>query len=69
MKIGIESIMIRYSRDRTAKLVVRFEVRLLFSRGYYLKCSHLAIAARMHCPKGDQINESLLYLAAHVHQA
>ncbi len=23
----------------------------LFSRGYFVKCSHLAIAAKLHCPK------------------
>ncbi len=47
-----EGIMIHYPRprDRTAKLVIRFEVALLVSRGYFLKCSHL------HCPKGDWIN-------------
>ncbi len=31
------------------------------SRGYFLKYSHLAIPAKLHCPKGDRINESLLY--------
>ena len=46
----------------TAKLVLRFEAGPLFSRGYFLKCSHFAIAAKLHCPKGDRINESLLYI-------
>ncbi len=27
---------------------------------YFLKYSHLAIAAKLYCPKGDRINESLL---------
>ncbi len=53
--------MIHYPRDRTTKLVIRFEAEQLFSRGYFLKRSHLAIPARLHCPKGGQINESLLY--------
>ena len=50
--------MTHYPRDRTAKLVIRFKAGPLFSRGYFLKYSHLAIPARLHCPKGD---ESLLY--------
>ena len=48
--------MIHYPRDRTAKLVIRFEVRSFFSRGYFLKCSHLAILAKLHCPEGGRIN-------------
>ncbi len=24
-----------------------------------MKCDHLAISAKLHCPKGDHINESL----------
>ncbi len=47
---------------RTAKSVIRFEVRSFFSRGYFLKCGHLAIPAKLHGPKGDRINESLLYM-------
>ncbi len=58
MKIGLQS----YPRDKTAKLVIRFEAGPLFSRGYFLKYSHFAIAAKLHCPKGDWINESLLYM-------
>ncbi len=47
---------------RTAKLVIRFEVRsFFFSRGYFLKCAHLTIPPKLHCPKGDWINESLPY--------
>ena len=46
---------------RTAKVVIRFEVRLFLSRGYFLSYSHLAIPAKLHGPKGDQINKSLLY--------
>ncbi len=56
--------MIHYpslSRDKTAKLVIRFEVRSFLSRGYFLKSGHLAIPAKLHGPKGDRINESLLY--------
>ncbi len=52
--------MIHYPRDKTAKLVIRFEVRSFLSRGYFLKCGHLAIPAKLHGPKGDRINESLL---------
>ncbi len=47
---------------RTAKLVIRFGVRSFLSRGYFLRYSHLAIPAKLHGPKGDRINESLLYL-------
>ncbi len=47
---------------RTAKLVIRFKVRSFLSRGYFLKCGHLAIPAKLHGPKGDRINESLLYI-------
>ncbi len=46
-------------------------------RGYFLNCGHLAIPAKLHCPKGGRINESLLYIryniaivmprCAHVH--
>ncbi len=35
--------------------VIRFD-----SSGYFLKCGHLAIPAKLHGPKGDRINESLL---------
>ena len=45
---------------RTAKVVIRFEVRSFLSRGYFLSYSHLAIPAKLHGPKGDRINESLL---------
>ena len=31
------------------------QVKILFSRGYFLKYSHLAIPAKLHCPKGDRI--------------
>ncbi len=47
---------------RTAKLVIRFEIRSFLSRGYFHKYSHLAIPAKLHGPKGDQINKSLLYI-------
>ncbi len=48
---------------RTAKLVIRFEVRSFLRLCYFLKCSYLAIPAKLHCPKGDRINESLVVLA------
>ena len=48
---------------RTAKVVIRFEVRSFLSRGYFLRYSHLAIPAKLHGPKGDRINESLLYIS------
>ncbi len=35
--------------------------KVVLSRGYFLKCGHLAIPAKLHGPKGDRINESLLY--------
>ncbi len=64
-KIGLhlnrELIILHILETRTAKLVITFEVRSFFSRGYFLKCGHLAIPAKLHCPKGDRINESLLY--------
>ncbi len=53
--------MIHYPRDKNRKLVIRFEVRSFLSRGYFPKYSHLAIPAKLHGPKGDRINESLLY--------
>ena len=53
--------MIHYPHDRTPKLATRFEVRSFFSRGNFPKCGHLAIPAKLHGPKGDRINESLLY--------
>ncbi len=31
------------------------------SRGYFQKYSHFAIPAKLHGPKGDRINQSLLY--------
>ncbi len=46
---------------RAAKLVIRFEVRSFLSRGYFLKCGHLAIPAKLHGPKDDRINESTVY--------
>ncbi len=46
---------------RTAKLVIRFEVRSFLSCCYFLRYGHLAIPAKLHGPKGDRINESLLY--------
>ncbi len=46
---------------RTAKVVIRFEVRSFLRRDYFLRYSHLAIPAKLHGPKGDWINESLLY--------
>ena len=45
---------------KTAKVVIRFEVRSFLSCGYFLSCSHLAIPAKLHGPKGDRINDSLL---------
>ncbi len=48
------------SRQEPQKVVIRFEVRPFLSRGYFLSCSHLAIPAKLHGPKGDRINESLL---------
>ncbi len=32
---------------------------MLFSRGYFLKWSLLAIVTKLHCSKSDRINESL----------
>ncbi len=66
--------MIHYSiyiilETRTAKVVIRFEVRSFLSRGYFLSCSHLVIPAKLHGPKGDRINESLLYLTCRVDYA
>ena len=46
---------------RTAKAVIRFKVRSFLSCGCFLSYSHLAIPAKLHGPKGDRINESLLY--------
>ncbi len=40
---------------------IGFEVGHQNSRGQFLNCSHLAIAARLHFPKRYRINESLLY--------
>ncbi len=51
----------------TAKVVIRFEVRSFLSRGYFLSYSHLAIPAKLHGPKDDRINESLLYTICIVH--
>ncbi len=34
---------------------------MFLSSGYFLRYSHLAIPAKLHGPKGDRINESLLY--------
>ncbi len=34
------------------------KVRSFFSRGYFKKCDHLDILAKLHCPKGDRINDS-----------
>ncbi len=45
---------------RTAKVVIRFEIKSFLSRGYFLSYSHLAIPAKLHGPKGGRINESLL---------
>ncbi len=47
-------------RDKNRKVVIRFKVRSFLSRGYFLSCSHLAIPAKLHGPKGDRINKSLL---------
>ncbi len=55
-------IILHYPRGISAKLVIRFEVRSFLSHGYFPKYSHLAILAKLHGPKGDRINESLLYL-------
>ncbi len=53
MKIGT---MIDYPRDRTA---IGFEARPQISHAHFLQCSHhVANAAKLHCPKGDRINES-----------
>ncbi len=46
---------------RTAKLVIRFEVRSFLSLRLFPEIQHLAIPAKLHGPKGDRINESLLY--------
>ncbi len=34
-----------------------------------MSCSHLAIPAKLHGPKGDRINESLLYIQITIIQA
>ena len=44
--------------EQNRKVFITFEAGLLFS---LLKCSHLAIAAKLYSPKGDRINKSLLY--------
>ncbi len=44
------TLILNYPRDKNCKSIVI----------YFPKYSHLAIPAKMHCPKGDQINESLL---------
>ncbi len=54
------------SLTSTQNRVIRFEVRSVFNRDYFLKC-HLAILAKLHCPKGGRINESLLYLPETYH--
>ncbi len=36
------------SSRQNRKLVIRFKVRSHFSCGYFLKCSHLAIPAKLH---------------------
>ncbi len=41
--------------------VIRLEVRSFFSRGYFLKCGHLGIPAKLHCPKDGRSNKNLLY--------
>ena len=46
----------RYNRKKLVR------GRVVFKRGYLLKCYKLAIPAKLHCPKGGRINESLLYL-------
>ncbi len=47
--------MIRYP-------AIGFEVRQRINCGQFLKCSYLAIAAKLHRPLHcDRINESLLY--------
>ncbi len=48
-----DSLSFIFLETRTAKLVIRFEVRSFLSRGYFLKCGHLAIPAKLHGPKGD----------------
>ncbi len=55
-----DSLFFIILETKTAKWVIRFEVKSFLSRGYFLKYSHLAIPAKLHCPKGDRINESLL---------
>ncbi len=47
--------------DRVIRFDSSFEAGLRIIRGHFLECSHFAIAAKLHCPKGDRINESLLY--------
>ncbi len=62
-KTSIERIINRERENcKTTNVVILFEAGLFFSRGYFLKCSHLAIAAKLHCPKVDQISKSLLYI-------
>ncbi len=56
----IDSLSYIILETRTAKVVIRFELRPFLSRGYFLSYSHLAIPAKLHGPKGDRINESLL---------
>ncbi len=50
-----------YPRDKNRKSSHYIRGKVIFKRGYFLSCSHLAIPAKLHGPKGDRINESLLY--------
>ncbi len=59
-RVQNDSLSFIILETRTAKVVIIFEVRSFLSRGYFLSYSHLAIPAKLHGPKGDQINESLL---------
>ncbi len=54
--------ILHYPRDKNRKISHYIRSKVILSRGYFLKCGHLAIPAKLHGPKGDRINESLLYI-------
>ncbi len=45
-----------------AKLVNRFEIGSLLAAAIFRNAATTLIPAKRHCPKGDRINESLLYM-------
>ncbi len=53
--------MIHYRRDKSAKVAIGFEARLQINRVTFWSDA-VTYAAKVHGPKGDQINESPLYI-------